>query len=35
VQIHFTARDLFLQIKEEFIGINIKYGVDSILAKKK
>lgn len=35
VQIHFTASDSTLQIKEEFIGVNIKYAVDSILAKGK
>ncbi len=34
VQIHFTAGDSTLQVKEEFIGVNIKYAVDSILAKK-
>ena len=32
VQIHFTATDSTLQVKEEFIGVNIKYAVDSILA---
>lgn len=32
VQIHFTASDTALRIKEEFIGVNIKYAVDSILA---
>jgi hypothetical protein len=32
VQIQFTASDTSLQIKEEFIGVNIKYAVDSILA---
>ena len=32
VQIHFTASDSTLQVKEEFIGVNIKYAVDSILA---
>ena len=32
VQIHFTASDTTLRVKEEFIGVNIKYAVDSILA---
>lgn len=32
VQIHFTATDSALQVKEEFIGVNVKYAVDSILA---
>ena len=32
VQIHFTASDTALRVKEEFIGVNIKYAVDSILA---
>lgn len=35
VQIHFTASDSTLQVKEEFIGVNIKYAVDSILTNKK
>jgi len=35
LQIHFTASDSTLQVKEEFIGVNIKYAVDSILAKKR
>ncbi len=35
VQIHFTASDTALRIKEEFIGVNIKYAVDSILASRK
>ena len=35
VQIHFTASDTVLRVKEEFIGVNVKYAVDSILAKKK
>ena len=32
VQIHFTASDTTLGVKEEFIGVNIKYALDSILA---
>lgn len=35
VQIHFTASDTALRVREEFIGVNIKYAVDSILAKKR
>lgn len=35
VQIQFTASDTSLQVKEEFIGVNIKYAVDSILANRK
>ena len=35
VQIHFSTSDTALQVKEEFIGVNIKYAVDSILAIKK
>ena len=35
IQIHFTASDSTLQVKEEFIGVNIKYAVDSILSKKR
>lgn len=35
VQIHFTASDTALRIREEFIGVNIKYAVDSILASAK
>ncbi len=33
VQIHFTASDTLLKVRDEFIGVNIKYAVDSILAK--
>lgn len=33
VQIHFTASDSSLKVKNEFIGVNIKYAVDSILTK--
>ena len=32
IQIHFTASDSTLKVKQEFIGVNIKYAVDSILA---
>ena len=35
VQIHFTASDTALRVKEEFIGVNIKYTLDSILATEK
>ena len=35
VQIHFTTNDSTLRVKEEFIGVNIKYAVDSILASAK
>lgn len=35
IQIHFTANDSTLKVKEEFIGVNIKYAVDSILARGK
>lgn len=35
VQIHFTASDTTLRVKEEFIGVNIKYAVDSILGNRK
>ena len=34
VQIHFTASDAHLNVKDEFIGVNIKHAVDSVAAKK-
>ena len=35
VQIHFTASGTALKVKEEYIGVNIKYAVHSILGIKK